>query len=768
LEITTAADWALASKFYKEANPNEDKSLQVLADEGIVRLVWGRARIGRDIRVAANRATEEPLKAVRALFDRLHTQTYRGSDALRTDSSLATILADIEAGKKDPGEILCHTPSWVAARLWERRDVSGESWGLRRWVDLWSLLRHPAVTPCDVWRPMDAQAFREAAIDVISSETGLAVWPGEHAPPATLVDRALLFERRTIEAYIFETLEGHGEIFGLLRLLLADVVAEDTAAVPHPIVVRLVDLAMDRPGLFAGILFQVRQNPKVLADLLLYPPSSALACLLIAQWRSPPSAWDRGLIERDDRLGQTDAFADAAAVLGEYVRDGRGVTAESAALLNWFHDRSGPGFIDDATGPEILRETLAREIAGVPKAIVNDMAKSLDGPELRQGLGTSEFATVLELVDLGGLEPEFEPETLVSAYVQSIGAGEYTLKAHRVGTSAAAALAQLAARTPDLQRQFLYPLRIPERLAASTPDDNPFLLADSIARSIRAHIRILCRAIVGSTDDVSPDRVDALVAAIKQGAFDHQERNRVAAFAPRMERTIAGPVHDRALAADIGAALRALTVPSQKRLLDAVLETNEPLILAQLVSVGPPALHVRITERITALAPADAGNIRSHFEMQARIDELLRAGAADAAALYMAAEETMQTLGPVPGRDAARFRNQLWLQYLRNDWASILGAMKPAFRALPDQSSADDTLKLFQGVALLKGPQPDPDAAKAVFAPRRPPQTPPPVARVNSPTVAAGSEDNYASARCLASRAVASLRRQLLPSNLSK
>ena len=36
------------------------------------------------------------------------------------------------------------------------------------------------------------------------------------------------------------------------------------------------------------------------------------------------------------------------------------------------------------------------------------------------------------------------------------------------------------------------------------------------------------------------------------------------------------------------------------------------------------------------------------------------------------------------------------------------------------------------------------------------------------PTVAAGSSDNYASARCLASRAVASLRRQLFPSNLSK
>jgi hypothetical protein len=738
LEITVEADWARAEKTYAAANPSDEaKDLEALAHAGWVQGIWGRVRIALDLRVAVHRAPEGALRALRALLDGLHTQTYRGSEAVRADCAFASVLASIEAGEKDPAQLLCRTPTWVAARLWEKRWVSSESRDLRRWVDLWSLLQHPSLTPRDVWQQADAQAFREAAVEVIASEAGLTGWretratylqrialahgvPVVHVepripePPATLVDRALWFENRTIEPCVFQALESCDDILGLSKLLLADVIAEDNAPAPHPMAVRIVDLAIERPELFVGLLFQARAHPKLLADLLLHPPSTALACLLIAQWRSPPSAWDRSLIERDDRLAEADVFADAAAILGEYLRDERGAAAEAAALLNWFHDHAGPEFIDDAGGPEILRETLVREFAGVPKAALRAMAESLDGPALRHGLGASEFATVLELVDLGSLAGELEPATVVDAYAQSIRAGGYDLTAHRVGAGGATALAQLAARTPKLRQEFLYALKVPERLAAATPDDNPYTLADSIGRSIRGHIRILCRAIVGSAEEV--DLTDALVAAVKHGALDHPQKNRVAAFAPRFERTISGPVRDRALAADFGAALRVLTGASQRRLLEAILETDEPLILAQLLSLSPPALRATIRERITALAPTAAGDIHSLFEMQARIDELLTAGAAEAATLYMEDEAQRQTRGPVAGRELARFRNQLRLQYLLNDWLAILSTPKPAFQSPIDQTSAEETLKLFRGIAMLKGPTPDPEAAKAVFA----------------------------------------------------
>jgi hypothetical protein len=480
--------------------------------------------------------------------------------------------------------------------------------------------------------------------------------------------------------------------------------------------VRMIDLAIDRAELFLDLLFQVRANPILLADLLLHPPSTALACLLVAQWRSPTGAWDRNLAERDDRVAQAESFADAAAILGEYLQHGRAAPPEAAALLNWFHDRAGPAFIDDAAGNDVLLATRRRELAGVAKDTLRAMVESLGGPDLQRGLGVSEFAAVLDLVDLGSLAADVDPAVIVDAYAQSIRAGEYSLTAHRVGVAGAAALSQLAARTPELRQKFLYPLQVRERLRAAAADHNPYTLADSIGRSIRAHIRILCRALVGSLDDVSDDLVDALLAAVRVGALDSKEKGRVAAFAPRFEQSVAGPVRDRPLAADLGAALGVLGGGAQTALLDAVLETDEPLILAQLLSFSPPALRARIEQRITGLAPLDAGATQSLTEMQARIDELLTAGAADAAARYMDAEVQLKTWGQAAGRELARFRNQLRLHFLRGEWSAISSTARPAFEAPLDQAAAEEILRLFQGLAALKGPAPNPEGAKAVFA----------------------------------------------------
>jgi hypothetical protein len=150
--------------------------------------------------------------------------------------------------------------------------------------------------------------------------------------------------------------------------------------------------------------------------------------------------------------------------------------------------------------------------------------------------------------------------------------------------------------------------------------------------------------------------------------------------------------------------------------LAAVLETDEPLILAQLLSRSPPNLRCDIERRIAALAPIDAGAIRSLPEMQARIDELLMAGAADAAASYMAAEVGLTTLGKPPGRELIRFQNQLRLHFLRNDWAAIAATDDPQFSAPLEQAAAVETLRQFRGLAALKGPNPNPALAKTLFA----------------------------------------------------
>jgi hypothetical protein len=743
LKVFSNSEWRTAEITYADAGPtgSEPPDLQALASSGWLRRIWGRAEIGRDLRLAARRAPAGVLDAFMVLLSGIHGQHYTAGAIARSDPELADFVRAIEAGCSDPTQIVSQTPEWVAARLWEvtlAQEPTPDS-ALRRWVDLWGLLQHPLFVPELVWRAPAAKTFREAAIRAIATEPGLGGWietrdlyaqqaalvrnvtVGVAAswfpqPPGTLVDRALWAESRSIEASAYDSLEICGDLLDLARLLLVDADAEDSSPAPHPIAAAIIDLAVDRAELFIDLLFQIRARPRLLADLVIHPPSAGLACLLIAQWVSPAGAWDRGLAERDHQIGQAEAFADAVAILGEHLRTGQTNANEAAALLNWLHARAGPGFVDDVVGADSLTAAFRRELAICGRSILLMMAQSFDGPNLRRGVGTSEFAAVLDLSDLGGIEDEVDADTIVTAYARAVATGDHSLSSQRIGAAGAAALARIAGRTQALRAQFLYPVNVRARLAAATPQDNEFSLTDSIARSLRTHIRILCRAVFGGAPDVPADLIDALVATVRAGALEHKEKGRIAAFAPRFENGIGAPVSDRPLAADLAAALAFVDGPRQKALLAAVLETDEPLILAQLLSRSPSNCRSDIKQRVAALAPIDAGTIHSLPEMQARIDELLTAGAADAAESYMAAEAGLTTLGRPTGRELARFLNQLRLNFLREDWVAIAATPDPNFSASMEQAAAIEALRQFRGLAALMGPNRSPEWAKALFA----------------------------------------------------
>lgn len=360
--------------------------------------------------------------------------------------------------------------------------------------------------------------------------------------------------------------------------------------------------------------------------------------------------------------------------------------------------------------------SLRRELAICPAPVLLTMIESLQGPALDRGLGAPEFAAVLDLCDLGNLTDDVDPEGVIAAYEGALKADHCILSACRVGVAGAAALARLSERTEELRKRFLYPLNLRDRLAAAPPDHNPFTLADALGRSVRVHIRILCRAIVGGPRDTTSDLLDALVAAVRSGALEHKEKGRVAAFAPSFESTLIRMPRDRPLASDLTAALGRLNHAAQVALLDAILETDEPLILAQILPNVPPNLHAGVEQRIAALAPDAAAEIRSLPEMHARIDQLLTVGAADAAASYMAAEKNLKTWGKPAGRELTRFRNELRLAFLKQDWDAITQAPQPDFTTQQEQESALETLQQFRGLVALVGPNSDPAVAKGIFA----------------------------------------------------
>jgi hypothetical protein len=344
------------------------------------------------------------------------------------------------------------------------------------------------------------------------------------------------------------------------------------------------------------------------------------------------------------------------------------------------------------------------------------MASALmDKMPLRR-LESATFTAALDTIEMGGLTATVDPSPLVDAYMQSLAEPNYALTAIGISASLAATLLALVARLPlERRHAFLFPIDVKARLAAGS-DDNPFTVADQIARSIRTHLRILCRAIAGSKDTPPADLVDATIATIESGALTHKEKGRISAFAPRLENQNILEASDRPIAADLGAALNALDAVARDRILAAILETDEPMVLAQLIAFAPHAMRAAIEKRVSELTPSKAGDIYSLTEAQARIEQLLAAGLASAAEQFTEEEVKLQTLGKPRGRILARLRTTLRLSFLRQNWAAIANITRPPDLPVGEEQAADDLILFFRALAEIKKSNGDVRGAEQALA----------------------------------------------------
>jgi hypothetical protein len=212
---------------------------------------------------------------------------------------------------------------------------------------------------------------------------------------------------------------------------------------------------------------------------------------------------------------------------------------------------------------------------------------------------------------------------------------------------------------------------------------------------------------------------------VRVAAVKHDEKGRVGAFAARFETEPYRGHRDRPISADLAAALAALAGQEREEFLAAILDIDEPIVLAQLIGLAPQQARARIESRLDALVPSDAAAIRSLPEAMARIEALLIAGRADAAASFIEAEHGLKTHGNVAGRDLTQFRFDLHLRWLRRDWNTIWAAEPPPEFSGQTRNTALDLINFFKGLAALSDPDGNPEGAENFFGNlhRRHPQT---------------------------------------------
>jgi tetratricopeptide (TPR) repeat protein len=742
LDIVFARDQEIARATYAAALPenSSEPSFDALVEDHWLRVIWGRISTSFEVSQKVQKAPEGNFSALKALLNGRFEETYRIADAASEKTGLAAVAAAIELREIGPDAIGFESPEWIAARLWDRASGSSvdKTAKLRLWVDRWRILGSPSLTPALAWSDADAAAYLDAVAETLEAKVGLVSWdrfragiiaqlaicsgqsPSEigafiPAIPASMVERALWLESNRFERVVMDTLIECESVSGIVGLALNEIEAADHALAPHPFAARLFGIATERAELFMILLFRLRASPKLLADVLLNPATSALGCLIVGQWPASGGAWDRELTDRDDEATKAIAFSDAVSVMGWFLEKGSLAPAEAAALLKWIHGKARPGFISDEEQVEPMLTVLRRELIGQSSEILCAVVEALAATMPKSGLGTPEFGAAVDVIDMGKLARQVDPNPVIVAYTQSVAEGAYGLSANRVSISGAAALFELAATKPELRQVFLNPVNIRARLAAGA-DENQFSLNDELSRSLRAHIRILCRAVAGCPEMAPNDLSDALISAVRSGALKHLERGRVSAFAPGHESNPLVVTFDRPIAADLGVALAALEGDSRDLLLAAILETDEPMVLAQLLGYAPFPLRAKIKKRAEAIPPSEAGEVWSLPDAQARIESLLSAGLVESATRFIEAERGLRTLGKVPGRAMVQLRSELRLLFIKGDWDGIGKTVMPAELSEAEKITANETIGFYKALAALNDPNGDRQGAEQLFS----------------------------------------------------
>lgn len=715
---------------------SEEPSFDELINKGWIRIVWERIFIPSEIAKFVRSKKEGAMNAFSSLYTFILDEEYHLTDEIRNNTTFSYLVTAVDS-KDDsshplPYVISCQSPEWVAARLWDRTydpssDINAK---LRIWLDRWRLLMYPSFQPERVWNEKVADTFREAVMNLLETDLGILKWDQirsyflnemalingqassnfeQYIPPIPLsiVERVLWLDiqgQRFDQLMMFSYDESI-DVFRLVNVLLSDFETAENALPSHKIVSRLVQLSIDRPELLFIMLCGVRSNSVLLADLLFCPESSALACLLVAQWQFPSSGWDRELIIRDNQVSKSIAFTDAVSVMGHFLRQAEILPEEVSALFDWLHSNTLRCSAEDQGNSENMLAILRSELINQSTETLHTIFAALTASMPNSGIGTSAFSAALDIIEIGNLICDIDPVPIIMAYIQSISSDDYNLSAHRINVEGALLLFELSQRMLDQGQGFLFPFDIKQLISeGNAANENPYTVEDNIARSVRIHIRILSRAVSGFKESVPEKLLKALIAFVRCGAFMHKEKGRVAAFSAKYETKPFQDRLDRSIAIDLSVALHALSGDQAFQLLKAILEIDEPIVLAQLLPMAPYVTREVIENRLTELSPSEAGEVRSLTEMQARIDALLSTGAVDVAAQYIEAEKDLKTLGNVPGREMARLRVLLHLQFLKSDWEGIAGTELPCSISPIEKNTATDTIRFYQALAELKKP----------------------------------------------------------------
>ena len=642
-----------------------------------------------------------------------------------------TIQAETHVGNEDSDS---SSLLEIDAEAVDRAFLEWSAWcavlgGVARWDTRWGTAEkrycreaaHRALERQTLWGTWDNDATRYA--DVLEKTFAIPqdelrrVRTQRSVPPRTLVSRTDWLEWPEVEHIMMGRFISNrvtvSFAFGVLcsELEETDIDSSITAAAASAI-----SFAADHPMALQQFLFRVNAAPALLVDMLMQQRAACLAAKLAIKWRLESNHdSDRNVI----REAQTKAFVvqDALSLLAYHLDKDTLDLEECASLVTWCYDDDSHGSRTIADSRRTVGRQLLRMVARGKDEVQSAVLQHLvDQAAHENNVPRARFAGVLEGLNLlpnaSGVDT-LPVVALYSRFARDLNldwTDASSLSAELAARLVATAFAQVASDRDAL----LVPIDSAKLLLETRDDEKP-TLRSSIVRTLRVHVRLLARAVAGWPVNAVPTELcDALQALILRSVIEHAEKGRVGALTDRYSPNRFFGCEEGSPAQDLAAAWRRLDSSNKDSMLQALIQSDDPVLLAELYQKLPAAAKPGIQARLRQMKPGEASRLWTWPELQHRIESLLVAGE------YALAREHLYEAEPKLDRAPSEFRLgffELWLQLLMKEknWAALDIAIIPSALDEFTTRQAKNKLDFYRATSQLLRPNGNLAGARVVL-----------------------------------------------------
>ncbi|WP_128095308.1 hypothetical protein [Stenotrophomonas sp. HMWF003] len=594
-----------------------------------------------------------------------------------------------------------------------------------QWDPRWSarersLCREAALRVLDrqeIWRDWEA-------IEVQTSPANRGAQAADSRPdaeralpsrPLSLINRSDWLNRPDVQRLVMGELLQSSSIGFAFGLLCSEMEMTSGGTRIKASIKAVMDLVAKHPVAMQHLIFKVHNAPVLLVDMLLSQRTAPWATWIIMRSRNFAGALT-GNRAISDTQARSFAIQESVLILSHQIRVGRADLLELSSLITWCYYSYSQVPQRELEPTEVIGRGLLGLMANAPESdqsvILQHLMDQAEGdwnPPRVCFRGVLDAAGILPIASHLDLSPVVDLYQRICRDLRL----DWT-DASWLPSTLCARLAEIGLSSSSSRPSFLNPIDA-RRLARRASSERDHSVQYSLAKTLRAHVQILARAIGGwTTSSIPRSLFDALLELISISVAQHGDKGHVPALTDRYTPDRISRKETSSPAQDLAQAWRTLGTRQQNEMLRSIAESDDPAFLAEFCVMLPKSRRRVVRTKIRSLGPTNAAVAWTWTEMERRIRLLLDADEKKVARQHLDDIDSLSRNAP-PEVKLNIFDLRLRLLFNDRKWRELDQSRLPEDLDQGLVRRAEDVLLFWRATSQLVRPAGDLSRAKAAF-----------------------------------------------------